>query len=272
MQSSTLGLYIHIPFCRVKCTYCHFNTYIGLEDLYQAYTEALVQEIQRMGTHRARPSVSTIFIGGGTPTVLGVTQLDQILQACQRWFNLDSDLEVTTEANPVTLNLDYLRDLLAVGVNRISFGAQSFNEAELIMLGRDHDAATIGQTVALARSAGVRNLSFDLMFGLPTQSLETWQITLSQAVRLGTEHLSLYGLTIDPGTALRASVAQGKWPSPDPDLAADMYELADQILQDEGYEQYEISNWAKRNFESRHNLNYLAKPIISRFRPRRSQL
>lgn len=250
------GLYLHIPFCRVRCTYCHFNTYTGLEDLYQSYAEALAKEIRLMGRHRGRPPVKTIFLGGGTPTVLSIVQLALILRACQETFTIAPAAEITIEANPCTLDIPYLRALHRLGINRLSFGAQSFNPQELALMGRDHTADAIGETVVAARQAGFTNLSFDLIYGLPTQTLETWQQSVSQAIALNTEHLSLYGLTIDSGTALRASVQRGDLPEPDPDLAADMYDLADDLLRDAGYQQYEISNWCQLGYESRHNLIY----------------
>lgn len=256
MNPKPYSLYLHIPFCRKKCSYCDFNTFAGMEDNFDAYTAALCHEIRLMGAHRHRPPVRTIFIGGGTPTVLAVSQLADILQACFTAFEVLPDAEITSEANPGTVNESYLSELLTLGVNRLSFGAQSFNPAELSMLGRIHSAASIGETVNAARRAGVINLNLDLIYGLPNQSVADWATTLQHTIELEPEHISLYSLTLERGTALRAQVARGELPPPDSDLAADMYELADARLAEGGYRQYEISNWAKPGFACRHNLTY----------------
>ena len=250
------SLYIHIPFCAKKCTYCDFNTYADMDESYAPYVDALCREISTMGAHRKRPPVRTIFIGGGTPTVLLISQLRQILQSCFAAFDILPNAEITSEANPGTVNENYLREMMALGINRISFGAQSFNPAELSMLGRIHAADDIGKTVASARRAGFRNLNLDLIYALPNQDLASWQNTLTQTINLSPEHISLYSLTLEHGTALRAQVARGELPAPDSDTAADMYELADALLAQAGYRQYEISNWAKPAFECAHNLTY----------------
>lgn len=253
---TTLALYLHVPFCRQMCTYCHFNTFAGLEHLYEPYSKALAREIELMGGHRKQPTLHSIFLGGGTPTVLSIAQLSHIFAAVQQAFVVAPDAEITIEANPVTLDAAYLYGLRELGVNRLSFGAQSFNATELHLMNRDHDVAAIFRTVALARQAGFHNLSFDLIFGLPTQTLSAWRHTLEQAIALGTENISLYGLTLERGTAMRAQVVRGDLPEPDPDLGADMYELTESMLAEAGLQQYEISNWARPGFESRHNLTY----------------
>ncbi len=250
------SLYLHIPFCRKKCTYCDFNTYADMDDSFADYTAALCREIRLMGEYRHRPPVRTIFIGGGTPTVLAISQLEQVLQACFAAFDVLPDAEITSEANPGTVDERYLHNLLALGVNRLSFGAQSFKPAELAMLGRIHSADSIETTIAAARRAGARNLNIDLIYGLPNQQLSDWRYTLEHAIALGVEHISLYSLTLERGTALRAQVVRGELPPPDSDLAADMYELADALLAKAGFQQYEISNWAKPDFHCEHNLTY----------------
>jgi len=255
-MESTLSLYLHIPFCRVKCTYCDFNTYAGLDDLFQDYTAALAQEIRVMGAYRGRPKVKTIFIGGGTPTVLSIQHLATILSACQAAFEILPAAEITSEANPGTVSEAYLRDLLGLGINRLSFGAQSFDAGELRMMGRLHSAGAIGETVVAARRAGAGNLNLDLIYGLPNQTLDIWRETLTKAIALDPDHISLYGLTLEKGTALRAQVMRGELPLPDSDLAADMYYLADELLDFAGYTQYEISNWAKPGRACQHNLTY----------------
>lgn len=251
-----MSFYIHIPFCRLKCAYCNFNTYANLDEHYNDYVQALTAEIQAMGAYWQRPVMKTAFIGGGTPTVLSIRQLKRILDASHRAFNILPQAEITSEANPGTVNEAYLRDLLALGVNRLSFGAQSFNDTELKLLGRLHTAAEIGDTVAAARRAGAQNINLDLIYGLPQQRLNTWRNTLQQTIALQPEHISLYSLTLERGTALHAQVARGELPAPDSDLAADMYELADELLSNAGYTQYEISNWSKVGRECNHNLTY----------------
>ncbi len=251
-----MSLYIHIPFCRLKCAYCNFNTYANLDEHYNDYVQALSAEIKAMGAYWQRPAMKTIFIGGGTPTVLSIWQLERILNASYRAFNILPQAEITSEANPGTVTEAYLQDLLALGVNRLSFGAQSFDNAELKLLGRLHSAAEIGDTVAAARRAGAQNINLDLIYGLPQQKLNTWRNTLQQTIALQPEHVSLYSLTLEHGTALHAQVARGELPAPDSDLAADMYELADELLSNAGYAQYEISNWSKTGRECKHNLTY----------------
>jgi oxygen-independent coproporphyrinogen-3 oxidase len=255
-MESSLSLYLHVPFCRVKCTYCDFNTYVGLDELFQTYTKALAQEIKVMGTYRNCPQVRTIFIGGGTPTVLSIAQLEMILAACHEAFDILTGVEITCEANPGTVREAYLRDLLDLGINRISFGAQSFNPDELQMLGRLHSAEAIGETINAARRARADNLNLDLIYGLPHQTLATWRDTLTKTIALEPEHISLYSLTLEKGTALRAQVVRGELPFPEADLAADMYELAGELLDIAGYTQYEISNWCKPGWECQHNLTY----------------
>lgn len=256
LPTTNYSLYIHIPFCRIKCSYCDFNTYAGLDDSFEAYTTALVKEIKAMGHYYKRPQIKTIFIGGGTPTVLSITQLQQILTACYKAYNILPNAEISSEANPGTVDRPYLEALLNTGVNRLSFGAQSFNSTELEMLGRYHTAAQIGKTVTAARQAGVHNLNLDLIYGLPHQTLASWRNTLQQTLDLNPEHLSLYALTLERGTALHAQVARNEFPHPNSDLAADMYELADELLNNAGYTQYEISNWCKADKECEHNLTY----------------
>ena len=255
-MNESLSLYLHIPFCRVKCTYCDFNTYAGLEDTFQAYTAALAREIEAMGRYRNRPALRTIFIGGGTPTILSIPQLETILSACREAFALQPGAEITSEANPGTVDETTLRNMLAIGINRVSFGAQSFDANELQMLGRLHSAGAIGETVSAARQAGVDNLNLDLIYGLPNQTLASWGETLKQTISLNPDHISLYSLTLEKGTALRAQVVRGELPQPDSDMAADMYELADSLLADAGYAQYEISNWCRPERECKHNLTY----------------
>jgi oxygen-independent coproporphyrinogen-3 oxidase len=250
-----MGLYLHSPFCQAKCLYCDFNSYAGLEYLYVPYLDAMIQEVRWLA-RRFVPSVPTLFLGGGTPTVLPIELLRRLLAACFEVFAVEDGAEITSEANPGTLSPDYLQALRRLGINRLSLGAQSFDPAELTMLGRIHTVEQVALTVGRARAAGFDNLNLDLIYGLPGQSSAVWRHTVEQALALTPEHLSLYCLTVEEGTPLHEQVWGGRLPMPDPDLAADMYDLADDLLTGAGYRQYEISNWSLPGYECAHNLIY----------------
>jgi oxygen-independent coproporphyrinogen-3 oxidase len=270
-----LSLYLHIPFCSTRCGYCHFNTYEGLERLFEPYSAALCKEIERYARRlREQWIVHTIFFGGGTPTYLPLACFERLLQALREQWTWTADCEITAEANPSSITQAYLERIRAAGVNRLSFGAQAFDATLLRMLDREHTVAQIGDAVTMARRAGFTNISLDLMYGLPTQTLPHWRDSLEAAIALNTAHLSLYGLTIDEGTAFKKRVEQGVLPQPDDELAADMYILAEEKLAEAGFGQYEISNWAKPLdprgvgtraglHVSRHNLTYwLNEPYL----------
>ena len=251
-----LALYLHIPFCAVRCHYCDFNTYAGLASYHEPYARALSAEIRRAGEARQRPAVRTIFLGGGTPTVLPAARLAEVLAACREAFEVLPGAEITCEANPGTADARLFADLAAAGVNRLSMGVQSFDDAELRWLGRIHDAGQAEAAFEAARRAGFANINLDFIFGLPGQELATWERTLARAVALEPEHLSLYGLTVEHGTPLYNDVRLGRQVPPDDDRAADCYELALDRLAQAGYEQYEISNWQRGGHACRHNLVY----------------
>jgi oxygen-independent coproporphyrinogen-3 oxidase len=259
-----LSLYLHIPFCETRCSYCDFNTYAGLDDLKPAYSRALAAEIERAGPSVRDDGeplpVHTIFLGGGTPTTLSLEQLAAILDACRAAFAVSGDAEVTCEANPGTLEPGYLAGLRRIGVNRLSLGVQSFDDGLLSLLGRIHTAAEVVATVGDARQAGFDNLSLDLIYGLPLQTLDRWRETVMRALDLAPDHLSCYALSVEEHTPLYAQVIQGSLPWPDPDLAADMYDLTREMLAGAGFVHYEISNWSKSAGDStpycRHNLTY----------------
>jgi len=248
-----IALYLHVPFCATRCHYCDFNTYAGLETLFEPYVTALCQEIRSAGAARGRPAASTIFIGGGTPTVLPADLLVQALAACREAFDVAADAEITCEANPgppaasKTGAVDQPRFALLrrMGVNRLSLGVQSFDDDELRWLGRIHTSSEATRAFTAARAAGFANLNLDLIFGLPGQPPTTWRRTLAHAVSLQGEHLSLYGLTLEEGAPLTDRVRRGLTPAPDDDLAADLYLFAADFLATHGYVQYEISNWAR---------------------------
>jgi oxygen-independent coproporphyrinogen III oxidase len=247
------GLYLHIPFCQAKCTYCAFNSYAGLEPLHSQYVGAVTHEVGMAGPATWR----TVYLGGGTPTVLPLSDLARILEAVERTGRLAPGTEVSIEANPGTVDRAALSTLLSLGVNRLSLGIQTLCDEELQLLGRIHSAAEGLDAFRAARAAGFCNINLDLIFGLPGQSLASWRASLRRALDLAPEHLSLYALSVEPGTPLAAAVEEGDLPSPDPDLAADMYELAEETCAAADYLHYEISNWAREaDLRCEHNLIY----------------
>ncbi len=252
----TWGIYIHIPFCERKCPYCDFNTYAGMTSFYERFARALAREIRTEGEQRGRPRARTVFLGGGTPTVLNPDQLALILDAVRVGFDLAENAEITSEANPGTVDRARFQALREMGVNRLSLGAQSFNADELRFLGRIHGVEDIYRAVEAARAAGVDNLNLDLIYGLPGQPMSTWEHSLREAIALAPEHLSCYALTVEEGTPLARWVAEGRVPAPDDDLQADLYARAREMLAEAGYVHYEISNWARPGHMCAHNLIY----------------
>jgi oxygen-independent coproporphyrinogen-3 oxidase len=257
-----LSLYLHIPFCKHRCGYCDFNTFAGKDPLIPAYFNALGNEITIMGKRDfSLGRVHTIYFGGGTPTLVPPKFYERILNTIQQSFHVTQDVEISIEANPGTVDLPQLSLFRSYGINRISIGAQSFDAGELRLLGRIHNPEAIRTAFQNARSARFSNINLDLIYGLPNQSLETWGNTLLEAVKLEPEHLSLYGLSIEENTPLSKAINDGSTERPDPDLAADMYDWASHILSKNDYEQYEISNWAKKSRpvnlnQCKHNLQY----------------
>lgn len=250
------SLYLHVPFCTTKCTYCAFNTYINLEALVPAFVDALCREVETVGWGQPHTPVWTIFFGGGTPSLLTIDQYRQIFAAIHAAFDVAPDAEITIEANPNDLTFDYLAGLREVGVNRLSLGMQSAVESELRLFARRHDHDVVTRIWPEIRRAGFDNVNLDLMYGTPYQTLDSWRATLDATVAFAPEHISLYALGLEDGTPLKEWVEAGRVPTPDDDLAADMYELATDVLADAGYVQYEISNWCKPGHECRHNLQY----------------
>jgi oxygen-independent coproporphyrinogen-3 oxidase len=261
MQPET-SLYFHIPFCRHRCSYCDFNTYAGQDALRGAYVDAVCRELGLAAQSAGeRIPVHTIFFGGGTPSLLSTQEIGKILKRTAQDFALNSIVEISLEANPGTLSPDSLKSMYDLGVNRISMGMQSSHPDDLRILERQHDFTDVLNSVKWARQAGFKNLSVDLMFGLPEQPLSRWQETLERAIDLGTEHLSLYALTLEHGTPFQHWMERGLIPEADDDLAADMYDEAAERLGQAGFVQYEISNWAKDDahrgvMACRHNLQY----------------
>jgi oxygen-independent coproporphyrinogen III oxidase len=259
-MDAPLSLYLHIPFCRHRCSYCDFNTYTSLGELRVAYGQALAQEVAQVGrlaaaAGQARP-FRTIFFGGGTPSLMSLDSLAEVLTAVSTHFGLAPDAEISLEANPDTVDLAYLQGLRLLGFNRLSFGVQSAVAAELALLEREHDFATVITAVNLARQAGFDNFNLDLIYGLPGQTVASWEESVRAVLELNPAHLSLYCLTIEPGTPMQRWLHNGRITLPDPDLAADQYELAGMLLGEQGFIHYEISNWARPGQECRHNLAY----------------
>jgi oxygen-independent coproporphyrinogen III oxidase len=255
MTQPSLSLYLHIPFCTHRCAYCDFNTYTSLLDMREAYADGLVAEMNQVAGGVRRP-VHTLFFGGGTPSLMSPAALGRILDGVRANFILADDAEVTMEANPGTVDLAYLTAVRQTGINRLSFGVQSVVPSELTLLEREHDFATVVEAVQLARQAGLPNFNLDLIYGVPGQTLASWEQSVRAVLALDPSHLSLYCLTIEPGTPMQRWLLNGRIQPPDPDLAADQYELACTILAEHGYDHYEISNWAKPGLECQHNLTY----------------
>ncbi|MFN3492498.1 MAG: radical SAM family heme chaperone HemW, partial [Anaerolineales bacterium] len=233
------SIYIHIPFCKHRCAYCDFNTYAKQEDAIPAYVNALINEIKFVGEQANRLpdqlTIKTIFFGGGTPSLLSSGQFDSILSALFSSFNIHADAEITIEANPGTISPQKLDTIRKAGINRISFGVQSANAEELRMLEREHNFFDVIQAVSTARKAGFNNLNLDLIYGLPEQTLSTWQTTVKRIVDLHPEHISAYALTLEHGTPFGKWAEKGLLPLPNPDLAADMYEWTCEYLAVSGY-------------------------------------
>jgi oxygen-independent coproporphyrinogen III oxidase len=273
-----LSLYLHAPFCQVRCAYCDFNTYAGLDGLMAPYARALAHEVRLVGEAAeaagAALPVHTVFFGGGTPSLLPLEHYASIFAALRAAHTLTPEAEITLEANPGTVDQAYLDGLRALGVNRLSFGVQSSHAAELKLLDRLHSFDDVIRAVRQARRAGFDDstggLNLDLIFAVPHQTMNMWQTTVERVLALAPEHLSLYALSLENGTPLRSWVYRGLLPMPEADLAADMYNWASETLAAHGYRQYEISNWAlskdeggrrkdeslQPSFACRHNLQY----------------
>jgi oxygen-independent coproporphyrinogen-3 oxidase len=255
-EQRPLALYVHIPFCTAKCTYCDFNSYAGQDSLMRPYAEAVAREAALWAPHVGGRKVETVFFGGGTPSLLPLPQMATIIEAVREHYDFAPGFEMTLEANPGTVDLAHLSGLHKLGFNRISFGVQSFHEDELRTLERIHDAREVEDAYHWARQAGFDNVNLDLIYGLQGQTMAGWQTNLEKALALGPEHLSLYALTLEEGTPLTRDVARGRSSGPDLDLQADMFEWSRKRMKRAGCEHYEVSNWARPGRECRHNLVY----------------
>lgn len=250
------SIYLHIPYCSRICTYCAFNTYEGMEETIASYVDALIREIRFSGSSQPDLRIHTIYFGGGTPSLLSLRQMKDVMSALQASFALMPASEITLEANPNDLTPAYAEGLFQLGINRLSIGMQSADDDELRVYGREHTHDTTIRAVALARAAGFSNISVDLMFGNPGQTIIGWQKTLEAALALETDHISLYGLEVKGGTLLNQQVKSGLLEIPPEDATAAMYEMAMQRLTSAGMRHYEISNWGHAGCESQHNQQY----------------
>ena len=246
------GLYIHIPFCIKKCRYCDFTSFADQADCFDAYTEAVINEMKEYGGE----SIDTVFIGGGTPTVLSSAQLERIIKAVFERFNVSGDYEFTVEANPGTLDDEKIKMLLSGGVNRMSIGVQSFNDDDLKALGRIHSAKTAYNTICRLYELGFLNINADIMTALPSQTEEGLLKTVEYLLELPLTHISAYSLIIEDGTPIAEDYKNGLLTLPDEDSDRNMYAALVKMLAKNGFERYEISNFAKDGFECRHNIKY----------------
>ena len=262
----TFHAYVHIPFCKVRCGYCDFNTYTAseLDGAKQSdYTDVLIAEIELSAQLLAdaglpKRKLSTVFFGGGTPTLLPAADLVKILAALRDAFEIAPSAEVTTEANPDTVNAEYLRELREGGFNRVSFGMQSAVASVLATLERTHDPANVSVAVAAAKQLGLRT-SVDLIYGAPGETLDEWRQSVNAAIEIEPDHISAYALIVEDGTKLARQIKSGQLAEPDEDLQADKYELADQMFAEAGFDWYEVSNWSRgKQNASAHNISYWA--------------
>ena len=249
------GLYIHIPFCKQRCTYCDFHTIIAPKQM-PDLVESLMREMHLRKDYLKNERIETIYFGGGTPSLLTPTMFQQIFSTIYELFSVDENAEITFEANPDDINPDYLKDSSALPFNRISMGIQSFDDVDLKAVNRRHTASQAIEAVKNAQHAGFNNISIDLIYGLPNQTLTSWQKQIEQALSLNVQHISVYGLTFEKGTKLWRQRENAELEALDDDTMNDMYDLLLKTMDENGFEAYEISNFAKPGFRSRHNSAY----------------
>lgn len=249
-----IGLYVHVPFCVSKCAYCDFASYAGRQADISRYVEAVIQEITRRGARAGHPKADTIFLGGGTPSLLDEGQVTRLLDALFEAFSIEAGAEITCECNPGTLTTPFAEALHKAGGNRLSLGAQAAQARLLRLVGRIHTWEQVIASVEIARQAGFENLNLDLMFGLPSQTVADVRETLCAAMALLPTHLSCYGLMVEEGTPICRAITTGKLTLPEEDVERAMYELARQTLTEHGFHQYELSNFAREGYACRHNI------------------
>ncbi len=250
-----LSIYIHYPFCKAKCPYCDFNSHVREGVDYEGFLKAYESELEFFANKIGKRKVKTIFFGGGTPSLMPISLVSGILQKISKLWQVDKNCEITLEANPTSFEAAKFQDLKNVGINRLSIGIQALNDEDLKFLGREHSSKEAIQTIEIAQKI-FDNFSFDLIYARPNQNLKSWENELKQAIGFGTKHLSLYQLTIEKGTKFYSKFQRGEFEMPSEELAAEMYEMTNQIASEADFEHYEISNYAKKSFESKHNLVY----------------
>ena len=252
-----LSIYIHIPFCTKRCGYCDFNTFSGKESLIPLYFDSLQKEIIEISNRfQNSPNIKTLFFGGGTPSIVPIKEYQQLFSVIYDCFVLKDDAEITLEANPGSISIDYLQLLRKLGFNRLSIGVQSTQDRELQILNRIHNRNQVFNSIQNARRADFQNINIDLIFGLPFQTMEVWEKSLTEIIAQDPEHISIYALSIEKGTPFSIKVSNDEYLLPENDTYAEMYDNAREILNSHGYVHYEISNWAKEGFESIHNKQY----------------
>lgn len=248
-----LGIYVHIPFCKQKCSYCDFISYCDKNDLIEKYIKALKQEIKDSSVNEYE--ISTIYIGGGTPSYIESKYISEILKTIKQKYNISRNVEITIEVNPGTATKEKLRDYVEAGINRISIGLQSCNNNLLKMIGRIHTYEEFLSTYKLAREVGFKNINVDLMIGLPNQTLDDVKKSLEEISKLNPEHISVYSLIVEEGTPIEKKITDGQLKLPNEELEREEYWEVKKFLESLGYKHYEISNFAKTGYESKHNLN-----------------
>ena len=256
MKNTNIGLYIHIPFCRQKCLYCDFPSWAGKESQMQGYVDALTKEIANRAKVYFDRKVVSVFFGGGTPTTLSIPMLEQLMAAVFENWDIAEDAEITTEANPGTLDREMAEALKKMGFNRLSMGVQAWQNRLLKSLGRIHTIESFQENFKVVREAGFENVNTDLMFALPEQTMADWQETVQNMVAMNPEHISAYSLIIEEGTPFYDRYEKGELTPAEEDLDREMYRWTVEYLAENGYEQYEISNFAKNGRQSRHNRIY----------------
>jgi putative oxygen-independent coproporphyrinogen III oxidase len=256
VEASRFGVYVHVPFCRARCPYCDFAVVVGADEAHAAYVDAVLREADRWAARVAGRRVESVYLGGGTPSLLDPALLARLLAGLRAAFDVAPGAEVTVEANPETLDPGRVQGIRAAGATRLSIGAQSFVPEVLRRLGRAHDPGQVARAVRAARAAGFESVSLDLVYGTPGETLRDWETSLARALALAPDHLSAYALTVEPGTAFAARVAAGRMAPPDEDRQADCFEAACEALARAGYDHYEVSSWARPGRRCRHNLLY----------------
>ncbi|HEV1998102.1 MAG TPA: radical SAM family heme chaperone HemW [Candidatus Dormibacteraeota bacterium] len=250
------SLYLHVPFCVSKCPYCDFNSHVGQQHLFNGYLRALLQEVAAWGAALGHPELDTVFIGGGTPSLVPAEHITRLMDGVRGSFSLAAGAEVSIEANPQSIEAQKMGAWLEAGINRLSLGVQSLDDGALRFLERAHDAAEARAVMAAARAAGFQSVSFDLIFAIPGLSTARWEEVLADALSFSPDHLSAYELTAEHGTRLGVDVDTGRTVLPDDDTRIEQYELTERLMLTGGYARYEVSNWSRPGHRCRHNLTY----------------